>query len=495
MSLLRERPTGRKGLSKNDISLWGSISIGLSSTAPVYSLTATLGFVVLAVGAQAPIAFVLAFIPMLFTAFAYRELNNDMADCGTTFVWASRAFGKFTGWMGGWGLALSGVVVVANLAQIAGQYLWLLIAPQQADNTVVVTATGVAFIAAMTWVNYRGIDLGEKMQQTLVWVQYAALALFVGFAVVGYANGTAPAPAAPSLDWFNPLAFADFSAFTHAILLALFVYWGWDTCLALNEETREPGSIPGRAAIVSSVVLLGTYVAVTVVAMMFAGVGSDGVGLANGGNAGDVLYAVAQSAMGPWAWVMVVAVLVSAVSSTQTTILPTARGTLSMAVHRALPARFGAVHARYLTPTFSTVLMGVVAAVFYVGMTLVSGNVLADSIGALGLYIAFYYGLTGFACAWHFRHTLRQSVRNLWFRGILPAAGAVLMAVAFVASAVDMLRPDYGYTQFFGVGGTFVIGIGSLLLGVVLMGWWYRTAARRRAGEDALAALPPSYRP
>ncbi len=78
-----ERPDG-KGLAAGTLGLWGSTVIGLASTAPVYSLVATLGFVVLAVGAQAPIAFIIAFVPMLLIAFAYRELNNAVPDCGTT---------------------------------------------------------------------------------------------------------------------------------------------------------------------------------------------------------------------------------------------------------------------------------------------------------------------------------------------------------------------------------------------------------------------------
>lgn len=94
---LTPRPVGSKGLSKDDISLWGSTAIGLSSTAPVYSLTATLGLMAVAVGTHMPAAFLLAFIPMLFTAFAYKELNTEDPDCGTTFTWASKAFGKFTG--------------------------------------------------------------------------------------------------------------------------------------------------------------------------------------------------------------------------------------------------------------------------------------------------------------------------------------------------------------------------------------------------------------
>jgi amino acid transporter len=185
--------------------------------------------------------------------------------------------------------------------------------------------------------------------------------------------------------------------------------------------------------------------------------------------------------MGPWAWLVIVAVMISAASSTQTTILPTARGTLSMAVHKALPDRFGKVHAKYLTPTFSTVLMGAVSIVFYVGMTLISENLLADSIAALGLYIAFYYGITAFACVWFFRATLKDSARNLFMRGLLPLAGGVMMAVAFVYSAFDMTAPDYGMTQFAGVGGTFLLGVGSLLLGVVLMALWYSKSSRREA--------------
>src|SRR3954463_15848533 len=116
------KETGGKGLATGTLGLFGSTVIGLASTAPVYSLVATLGFVVLAVGAQAPIAFVVAFVPMLFIAFAYRELNRDVPDCGTTFTWGTKAFGPWVGWMGGWGVAVAGMVVLANLAQVAGIY-------------------------------------------------------------------------------------------------------------------------------------------------------------------------------------------------------------------------------------------------------------------------------------------------------------------------------------------------------------------------------------
>ena len=463
-----------KGLATGTLGLWGSVVIGLASTAPVYSLVATLGFVVLAVGAQAPIAFIVAFIPMLFIAFAYRELNRAVPDCGTTFTWGTKAFGPFVGWMGGWGVAVAGMVVLANLAQVGGQYFWLLIGDGSlASNGAVVTATGVVFIALMTWVSYRGIEVGERIQNVLLAVQYLALALFVVVAFVQIGTGNAPDHTPISLDWFNPFAFTDYSGFIEAVLLALFIYWGWDTCLALNEETKDPKRVPGRAAVVTTAILLVTYVSVTVAAMSYAGLGTGGTGLANEDNANDVFLALKDLILGPWAWILVVAVLVSAVSSTQTTILPTARGTLAMAAYRALPRRFASVHPKHQTPSFSPLVMGIVAIVYYVGMTFISENILADSILSLGLAIAFYYGITGFACVWYFRRELFTSPRNFFFKGLFPLLGGLMLGYAFIQSCIDMYDVDYGYTILFGIGGTFVVGVGALALGVLLMLLWW----------------------
>ena len=63
-----------------------------------------------------------------------------------------------------------------------------------------------------------------------------------------------------------------------------------------------------------------------------------------------------------------------------------------------------------MTPTWSTVGMGFASIAFYVALTALSGNVLADTIASIGLLIAFYYGMTGFAAPVFYRHTLTSSV-------------------------------------------------------------------------------------
>jgi amino acid transporter len=469
------RPGGAvpgKGLRAGILDLGDSVMLGLASTAPVYSLAATLGLIVAVNGNYTPLILVLGFLPVLFIAYAFRELNSAMPDCGTTFIWARRAFGPWAGWLGGWGVALAGVVVLANLAQVAGQYLWLLIGDGSlAGNKAVVTATGVVFIAFMTLVNYRGIRLGEHVQRALTYVQYISLGIFA-VAIILRITGLAGEPPAGQpfdVEWFNPAgAFGDPGAVVHGVLLALFIYWGWDTCLAVNEETENPATTPGRGAVISAFVLVAIYVSVALLVMMYASVGTEGIGLANAENQADVFLAMKDVVLGPWGWLIVVAVLASVLSSTQTTILPTARGTLSMGVHHALPPKFGEVHERNQTPGFSTQVMGAAAIVYYVAMSFLSENLLSDSISSISLFIAFYYALTGFACAWYFRDTLRTSARNLWFRGILPLLGALLLTAAFFISAAQMWDPGYGNTQIFGVGGAFVSGVVLLALGVVL---------------------------
>jgi amino acid transporter len=469
--LATQEPSVGKGLEAGALGLWGNVTIGLASTAPAYSLAATLGYVVLAVGDKAPAMFIVAFIPMLLVAIAYRDLNRAAPDCGTTFTWGTKAFGPIVGWLGGWGLAVSGIIVLANVAEIAAIYLLLFLGQDElAENPFVKVALGVVFIALMTWISYRGIVISERIQAVLVSFQFLVLIVLSVFALVRVFNGSAgPQAVSPELSWFSPFGLTT-SEIAAGVILCIFLYWGWDSCLAITEETKDADKTPGRAALLSTVILLFTYLLVAVSIQAFAGFEEAGIGLANEENSDDVLTVVGEPVFGAvMASVLLLTVAISAASSTQTTILPTARGALAMAVYGAIPERFAHIHPRYKTPSFATLVMGVTAIGFYLVLSLISANALADSIASLGLAVAFYYGVTAFSCVWYFRRTLFTSARHFFMRGLLPLLGGIGMAVAFIISAKDMLDPEYGFTAFGPIGGVFVIGVGMLALGVPLM--------------------------
>ena len=475
--------TEHKGLSEGSLTFSGTLFIGLASVAPAYSLAATLGFVVIEDGTLAPVAVILGFIPMLLTAFAYRELNRVIPDCGTTFTWVTKAFGPRSGWFGGWVLTLAGVIVLANLAQVAAPYSFLLVgADSLAESTFWVTTLGVVFIAVMMYVSFRGIEIAAWLQNVLVAIQYVALGILVVVAFIAVAGAARPDTAIDvEASWFNPLEFfsdgnGGFSAMTEGMLLMIFIYWGWDTILSLNEETQERDKTPGKAAVAATLILLATYLLTTVAAVSYAGVGETGIGLGNEANAGDVFRVIGEPVLGSWNWIVLVAVLVSAAASTQTTILPAARGTLAMGVYRGLPRSFARVHPRYHTPDFSTIAIGVTAIAVFLALSLLGANVYGDVLLAIGLQIAFYYGLTAIACVWYFRKDIATGGADLWMKGVLPLLGGLILIFAFIRSAIDMWDPDYGYLGGWTVpllgwtiGSVFLFGIGSILLGLPVM--------------------------
>jgi amino acid transporter len=480
-----------KGLKGGALGLISSTVIGVASTAPAYSLAATLGFVVAAIGFQAPAVTIIAFIPMLFIAFAYKELNKADPDCGTTFTWATRAFGPRTGWLGGWGIVAADILVMASLAQIAGQYVFLFFNKVGWHNSIGsnpasgwVLLVGVGWIVVMTLICYVGIEVSANFQKVLLGIELTMLIVLSITALVKVGAGTAPpGHLTPAWSWFNPFDVPSASAFINGVLLMLFIYWGWDTTVSVNEETANPDTTPGRAAVLSTLILLGTYVLVVVAAMSFAGLATKGIGLGNPNNQGDVLSVLGNSVFGNSGFgsalttLLIIMVLSSAAASTQTTILPTARTTLSMGVYKAIPSAFARIHRRFLTPTVSTVVMGLASIVLYVIMNYISaGTVIADAVSALGVMIAFYYGLTGFASAWYYRHTLGDSARNLWMRGILPIVGGLMLWFALGYNLWFYWRPVNSYTTWtlpfwphWHMGGVFVIDLLALVLGVVLM--------------------------
>jgi amino acid transporter len=184
--------------------------------------------------------------------------------------------------------------------------------------------------------------------------------------------------------------------------------------------------------VLTTVVVLGTYVLVSVAIQAFAGFGTTGIGLNNQQNASDTLSILGDPVVGSaLAVVLLLAISSSSLASVLTCLAPTARNMLAMAFYRALPQRLARVHQRYRTPWVGTLVIGIGGFGVYLVMMLVSQNSLADMVASLGLATAFYYAVTAYACVWTYRRTLARSARNFWLRGALPFLGAVAMTWAF----------------------------------------------------------------
>jgi amino acid transporter len=458
-----------KGLKKNAIGFLSNVVIGVASTAPAYSLAATLGFIVAisGVGVHAPAVLLVSFIPMLLIAGAYRGLNRADPDAGTTFAWTTRALGPGLGWVNGWTIFLADVLVMASLAQIAGIYTFKLFGfTELGESTAAIIVAAVLWIAVMTWICYRGIELSARVQQVLL---SAEITILTVFAVVTFIKVYANHPAnsiEPAFSWFNPFAM-NFSSLVDGILLGVFIYWGWDSGVAVNEESEDANEGPGRAAVMSTIVLVLIYVIVSAAGQAYGGIGL----LTNEANQSDVLSVLGSSVFGsPWDKLLIIAVLTSASASTQTTILPTARTTLSMAYWKAVPKAFGRVHKRYLTPSFSTLLMGGASIAWTIVILNLSESALSDSITAIGFPICFYYGFTGIACVVYYRHELRNSVRDFILLGVAPLLGSLILFGVFIKAMTFYGREiNVESKAILGITLPIWMGIGGLIIGVILM--------------------------
>ena len=470
----------RKGLSAGSVGLIGAIVIGISCIAPAYTLTAALGPTVSAVGVQVPAIILVGFIPMLLVAFGYRELNKRMPDSGTSFTWATRAFGPWVGWMAGWGLVAATILVLSNLAGIAVDFLFLLISqiagdPAIADiaaNPFVNVVVCLLFMLGATWISYRDMKTTQKLQYWLVGFQVAVLLLFSIAALVEVANGNAFDATAIDLSWFNPFAVESFSAFAAGLSLSIFIFWGWDVTLTMNEETRGSEKTPGRAATITVVIIVVLYLLIAVSLIAYAGVGGGEFGLGNPDIQDNVFFHLAGPILGPLAVLVSLAVLTSSASSLQSTFVSPARTLLAMGHYGALPEKFARVSPRFFTPGYATIVSAVVASVFYAVMRFVSENVLWDTITALGMMICFYYGITAFAAVWFFRRVWFRSVRNFFFTLLSPLVGGVILGVLFFTTLIDSMDPDYGSgSHVFGLGLVFVLGMVVLVTGAGIMIW------------------------
>ncbi|WP_406050384.1 APC family permease [Kribbella sp. NBC_00889] len=420
MTITDSRSRGRS-LRKDALGLSSSTAIGIASTAPAYSLAVSVGLLAGYVGAAAPVVLAVSAIPVFLVVLCFRELNRAEPDCGTTFPWTEKAFGIGVGRMVGWTTVMACLLVMSNLAQVAAIYTYLLLGLDgAADSRLAKAGLGVVFILLMAVLAYRGIRIAATTQFILLTIEVLAL---LWFAVNAFIEaGTVSIPA------FSETGDGSWVA---AVLVAIFVYWGWDSSFSINEETRDPRRIPAIAALVANGFLVVLYVVVAWAAVAYAG------SAALGDIADDDFFAVLSNELLGTAGgkLLVAAVLVSALASTQTTILPTARTMLSMARRDAFPGQFARISSRYQTPTVSTWVFAGTSVVVYASLVLTSDDVLADSVAAVSLLVSLYYLATAAAVPVYFAG---QWSGRILQRVVVPVVAAASFVGVLVLSVIDV---------------------------------------------------------
>jgi amino acid transporter len=469
-----------KGLKSGALGLFASVIFGVASVAPAYSMAATAGLIAGTVGLQGPMIMILGFIPMLLTASGFYYMNRADPDCGETFIWTARAFGPAVGWVLGFAAVASSIIVMANLVWVASYYAFLLFNADGLANSIFwVTLGGVGWIIFVAVFVAIGIQIAARVQYFLMALQIIPLALFTVWAIV---KAVVEHPKGYQGFHFGWLMSTHVSAsgLAAGVVLAVFLYWGWDSVTAVNEESENSSHMPGVSAVLNTIILVITYIVVMVALQMYHGAGF----LAK--NPDDVFSPLAKEVMGGgWDKLLFLCLITSGAASALTTLLPLTRQTLSMAAHKSLPKIFGRVHPKFMTPFWGTVILTALSILWYVVLEWVNDSLLWDAISALGIMVCLTYGGTGLAATIYYRKELRKSLKNFLLIGVAPSLGGLMLLAILVKVLWDDWKPDSSLVNIGGHGAVFVMGVGTVGLGIVLMilMWIFKPEFFRRKPE------------
>jgi amino acid transporter len=417
-------------LKAGTLSLFDSTMIATASVAPAYSMAATIGLLVAAVGLASPAAILVSFFPVLFVALAYYYMNRQDPNCGASYTWISKTVSPYLGWFTGWVQTAASVLFCAAAPVLAGTNTLALlqslnvVSADTASNTKVIAVVGLLWLFLVTWMVVVGIRMTANFQWVMVAIEYI---LVIGFSIAALLKIAAVHPSgsqAVAAWWFNPFSLQGISGLAAGAVLGVFFFWGWDTAANLNEESEDADTNPGQAGIISMFVLLVVFMISS--SAVQALVPADTLSKQS---SNALFYFSQQVFPAPLSYLMVVAVLASTVATTQTTLLPATRLTFSMARDGVFPRIFGKVHSHWKTPWLGTIIVGGLSTI---GILLTTFNSSINStfqgmISNIGVLVAFYYGVTGLACAWAFRKSLTKPPQMILLAGILPAAAGLFL--------------------------------------------------------------------
>ncbi len=440
-------------LAPNVLGLFESSVMGVAGSAPAYSIAATTGALVAAVGLAGPASLLYCGIAMFGIVFAFNYLGRTESNSGATYAWVRRGLHPALGYIAGWSLIVCSSIFMVAATLPAGQAAIGLFSDKAATSTGWVTLFGAIFFLSMVAAVAFGVTITARVQVIMSTIEVVLLLIF-GLLAIFHAN-----PANEfTWSWFSPHAFHGSSAFFAGALSAAFYFWGWDVTANLNEETKGSRKTPGQGAIIGMIVTFLLFEVFTVGSNMLL------TSKEIEDNSGNILSILGQKVWaGNGGKLIVIAVLLSTVATLETQLIQVTRTLFSMGRDGTLAKKFGTTHAKWKTPIVATTTITVVSIGLFIGSQFIGsiGKIMADAIAAIGLQICIYYSLAGYSVLVLFRKEIFKNPKNFIFMGLWPLIGAVFMTVMFFKVIPEL------------DGVTKVVGLGAIALGFIPMLWYW----------------------
>ncbi|MDD2876204.1 MAG: APC family permease [Acidiphilium sp.] len=453
-------------LKANSLSFFETIIMGVAGSAPAFSIAVAIAGLLAVAGTVSPNALLIFALPMLGISLAYKGLNKKMANAGAAYEWTKSVLGGFFGYFSGWALLIASMVFMITGSVPLGTATIDLFDPTLANNVLLTTGIGAGWFVIIGVVLITGIELTSKIQVVMSSIELAILLIIsiASFVHTGRVGAVTPF----SWSWFGfnyPVG-----TFASSSLVVVFLYWGWDVTCNLSEETKDlPPNAAGQGGFLSVFVTIASFVAFTIATLlMFSLVTAKGF-------SDNLIYHVAIAAgLGPvGGYAASLALILSSIATLETTMLQFSRTLFAMGRDRALPAYFGQVHQKTLTPVRTMyLLLGVGLLMIFISSFMPSiATILSDSVNAIAVQVCYYYGLAGLICAWVYR----DSFKAMSWDAVQYAAFPALSGIALIILGLYAIS-TFNLT-------TKIVGVGGLLIGIV----FYRPSGYSKRISDILA--------
>lgn len=436
-----------------------SIIMGVAGAAPAFTVSVAASGLVASVGSLSVFTIILCGVIVFGIALAFQHLNAIAPNAGASYALVGHVFGPIAGFVAGWAALVAFALAMVSAAVPAATATLLVVAPDRVEDTVSVVVVGAFWFTVVSGIALRGIKHASVVQIGFVLVEALAL-LVIAFGI--FTHLSTASVRLPDWSWVNVTSISPVQLAT-GVLIAVYFYWGWDVTINLSEETGDDqGKTAGKGAVWSVLNLMLLYV--LLIAMILLTMTDAEADTAST----QILFVVAGKLFpAPWSYIAVLAVMLSTIGTLETQILQFTRSLFAMARDGHFHPRYARLHQSWRTPHEATIMVWLLGIVFLLTSSfLPSVNaILESSVAALGLQICTYMGLTGFACAWHFRDKLGAGTWAAVSHVVWPFASAAIMVLVMLWSL-----PDLGRT-------TTLIGFGGLVIGIVP---YYLAKARLR---------------
>ena len=357
----------------------------------------SLGDAVFKGGPGVVLLFVITGIACAFTAFCYSEFASRIPVAGSAYTYAYASFGEVFAWIIGWALimeySIGNIYVAFSWSDYFTSFLnkvnihvpdYLTTSYAEAHKAVLNNSSNSELINAwntapmlgslriifdlpaivinllITYLVYRGIKESRNFSNVMVILKLAivALVILVGGALLfskGFTFNWTPANE-EGIRSFMPNGFSGVMA---AVSGVFFAYIGFDAVSVLAEESKNPQRDLPRGMIYSLVICTVVYILLSLVL-------TGAVHYKDFDGVGDPLAFIFESQNLNISWMQLLVSLCAVVAMTSVLLvfqMGQPRIWMSMSRDGLLPPVFQKIHQRFKTPSFATIVTGLVVGI------------------------------------------------------------------------------------------------------------------------------------